>query len=60
MKISQNMKMVFGTIYNVQVTVFVSDYPGYIGVQLLRVIPDEGRNTVLCPENKMVQQLPIA
>jgi len=60
MKVSQNVKMVFSTIYNVQVTVFVSDYPGYIGKKLLRMVPGDGRDTILCSENKVVQQLPIA
>ena len=40
--------------------VFVSDYPGYVGVKLLRMILVNGRDAVLCSENKMVQQLTIA
>jgi hypothetical protein len=60
MKISQDVKMVFSTIQAIHVAVFVSDYPGYIGVKPLHMILINGRDVVLCPEDKMIQQLTIA
>ena len=60
MKISQNVEMVFSTINTMHVTVFVSDYPGYVGVKLHRMILVNGRDAVLCPEDNMIQQLTIA
>ena len=60
MKISQDVKMVFSTIQAIHMAVFVSDYTGYIGVKPLHMILVNGRDAVLCPENKMIQQLTIA
>ena len=54
------MKVIFNSIYAIQVTVLMFYYTRNIGIEVINIILFDGREAVLCPENNMIQMLTIA
>ena len=59
MNICKNVNMVFYTINAIEVTILISYYPCYVGVELFGMfLPDSGL-TIMCSEHNVIDKLAI-
>jgi hypothetical protein len=54
------MKVIFNSIYAIQVAVFMFYNTCNIGIEIINMILSDGWQAVLCPEDNMIQMLAIA
>jgi len=54
------MKVIFNSVYTIQVTVFLFGYPCNIRIEFMSIILSDCWQAVLGPENNVIQMLTIA